>query len=199
MYPPINSWTTLQSADRHWKMTFFPSPSWIITSIIVTNFFSLFVFARQKILICMWGKSIQFHLWGYFFLCSFWQLPCQGKYRLMKVFLRTIHAIHSSSLLELKRKKGCQQVWLSLVSVVNRRTEESYVRDHTCIIMCLVSQLMFHALMVLNLQVLMWSPLWRDILMIRLKAIPKSSSFFSPWNRTTNRDTPWSGKDCNMI
>lgn len=30
MYPPMNSWTTLQSADKHWNMTFFPSPSWII-------------------------------------------------------------------------------------------------------------------------------------------------------------------------
>jgi len=30
IYPPINSWTTLQSADKHLKITLLPSPSWII-------------------------------------------------------------------------------------------------------------------------------------------------------------------------
>jgi hypothetical protein len=42
-------------------------------------------------------------------------------------------------------------------------------------------------LIVLNLHVLIWSPFCNDIRMIRLKATPKSSSRFSPWNRTTKR------------
>ena len=35
------------------------------------------------------------------------------------------------------------------------------------------------------LQVLIWSPVCRDILMTRLEATPSSSSFFSPWNLAT--------------
>jgi len=30
MYPPMNSWTTLQSADKQLKTTFFSSSNWII-------------------------------------------------------------------------------------------------------------------------------------------------------------------------
>ena len=54
-------------------------------------------------------------------------------------------------------------------------------------------------LIVLYLQVFMWSPVCSDIRMRRLYAMPKSSSFFSPWNRTTKRETPKSGKDCQAL
>ena len=45
----------------------------------------------------------------------------------------------------------------------------------------------------------MWSPVCSDIRMRRLYAMPKSSSFFSPWNRTTKRETPKSGSDCQAL
>ena len=39
-----------------------------------------------------------------------------------------------------------------------------------------------YTFMVEYLQVLIWSPVCRLILMTRLEATPRSSSFFSPWN-----------------
>ena len=65
--------------------------------------------------------------------------------------------------------------------------------------MCLVSQFMFQAFIVEYLHVLRWFPSGRVILMILLELTPNNSSFFSPWNRTTKRLIPYSGKDCQAL
>ena len=65
--------------------------------------------------------------------------------------------------------------------------------------MCLVSQLTFQAFIVEYLHVLMWFPSGSVILMILLELTPSNSSFFSPWNLTTNKLIPYSGRDCHAL
>ena len=72
----------------------------------------------------------------------------------------------------------------------------TFLSSSNWIIMCFVSQLMFQAFMVEYLQVFRWFPSGRVILMILLELTPNNSSFFSPWNLTTNKLIPYSGSDC---
>ena len=72
----------------------------------------------------------------------------------------------------------------------------TFLSSSNWIIMWRVSQLTFQAFIVEYLHVLMWFPSGSVILMILLELTPSSSSFFSPWNLTTNRLTPYSGRDC---
>ena len=72
----------------------------------------------------------------------------------------------------------------------------TFLSSSNWIIIWRVSQLTFQAFIVEYLHVLMWFPSGSVILMILLELTPSSSSFFSPWNLTTNRLTPYSGSDC---
>lgn len=72
----------------------------------------------------------------------------------------------------------------------------TFLSSSNWIIMCLVSQLTFQAFIVEYLHVFRWLPSGSVILMILLELTPSNSSFFSPWNLTTNKLIPYSGSDC---
>ena len=72
----------------------------------------------------------------------------------------------------------------------------TFLSSSNWIIICLVSQFTFQAFIVEYLHVFIWSPFWRLIRITLLEPTPSSSSFFSPWNLTTNELTPYSGRDC---